>query len=73
MKQRVWYLLKTYLLTMAVFVLAKVIFMACYHTSVSLSLSDVAQVLWHGLSLDLSTALYFIIIPLLLTITSVWF
>ena len=72
MKQRVWYLLKTYLLTMAVFVLAKVIFMACYHTSVSLSLSDVAQVLWHGLSLDLSTALYFIIIPLLLTITSVW-
>ena len=30
------------------------------------------QVVGHGLSLDLSTALYFLIVPFLLTIVSVW-
>ena len=33
---------------------------------------DMAEVLWHGLSLDLSTALYFIIVPFLLTVASLW-
>ena len=35
-------------------------------------IGDICQVVWHGLSLDLSTALYFLAIPFLLTIVSVW-
>ena len=34
--------------------------------------SDVWQVIWHGLSLDLSTSLYFLILPFLTTIISLW-
>ena len=30
------------------------------------------SVWWHGLSLDLSTALYFFIIPFLVTMASIW-
>ena len=35
-------------------------------------IGDICQVVWHGLSLDLSTALYFLSLPFLLTIISVW-
>lgn len=72
MKQRAWYLLKTYLLTVAIFVIAKVVFMGCYHTAHPFTLTDVWQVITHGLSLDLSTALYFIILPWLFTIITIW-
>ena len=68
MLQRAPYLLKYYLVTIALFVVAKLVFMlACGE---SLSLSDYAAVVWHGLSLDLSTALYFFCVPFLLTIFS---
>ena len=70
MLQRAPYLLKYYLVTIALFVVAKLVFMlACGE---SLSLSDYAAVVWHGLSLDLSTALYFFCVPFLLTIFSLW-
>lgn len=36
------------------------------------TLDDIADVLRHGLTLDLSTGLYFLIVPLLLTIVSIW-
>ena len=72
MKRRLWYILKTYLLTVLIFIIAKVVFMLCYHAAHHFSPSDVAQVVGHGLSLDLSTALYFLIVPFLLTVAAIW-
>ena len=72
MKQRIWYILKTYLLTVAIFAIAKVVFMLSYHHAHPFAFTDICQVIWHGLSLDLSTALYFLIVPWLLTVASLW-
>ena len=70
MLERTLYLLKYYLVTIALFVVAKLVFMlACGE---GLSLGDYAAVVWHGLSLDVSTALYFFCLPFLLTIVSLW-
>ena len=72
MRERVIYLIKTYLWTMVVFIIAKIGFMLCCRTGYDFTFDDVWQVIAHGLSLDLSTALYFLIIPFLLTIVSLW-
>ena len=70
MRGRIAYLLKYYLVTIALFVVAKWAFMlACGD---DLSIGDYAVVVWHGLSLDLSTALYFFGVPFLLTAVSLW-
>ena len=71
MLQRVLYLLKTYLLTMLFFIIAKVAFML-YNSSQVFSASDVLSVLWHGLSLDFSTSLYIISVPFLVCAASIW-
>ena len=71
MRQRVTFLLRTYLWTILVFCMAKIAFMASCHTG-DLAITDLKDVLWHGLTLDLSTALYFLILPLLLTMVCVW-
>ena len=72
MKQRIAYLLKFYVVTLAVFLIAKVIFMVFNRDEGVFGLGDVPMVLWHGLTLDLSTALYFLIVPLLVVLTSLW-
>ena len=72
MKQRLAYLVKTYLLTILLFVVAKVAFMVFNHEGHPFTAADIMNVVGHGLSLDLSTALYFIIVPFLLTVTSLW-
>ena len=72
MKNRLLYLVKTYLLTILLFVVAKVAFMLLCNEGHDYTAGDMAEVLWHGLSLDLSTALYFIIVPFLLTVASLW-
>ena len=72
MKQRLRYLLNFYLLTVLIFVAAKVAFMLFNYEGHEFVIGDICQVVWHGLSLDLSTALYFLAIPFLLTIGSVW-
>ena len=72
MKQRIRYLLRFYLLTVTVFIAAKVGFMLFNHEGHDFTLVDVWQVIWHGLSLDLSTSLYLLAVPFLLTIVSVW-
>ena len=72
MRERVIYLIKTYLWTVVVFIIAKIGFMLCCRTDHDFTFDDVFQVITHGLSLDLSTALYFLIIPFLLTIVSLW-
>ncbi|MBR1768312.1 MAG: sulfatase-like hydrolase/transferase, partial [Prevotella sp.] len=58
--------------TVLVFVIAKIVFMLVTSGSGHFVTSDIWQVITHGISLDLSTALYFLIIPFLLSIASVW-
>ena len=57
---------------MLVFIIAKVVFMLVCHEGHLFTIADVWQVIRHGLSLDLSTSLYILIIPFLLTMVSVW-
>ena len=72
MRKRVLYLIKTYLVIVLIFLVAKPIFMAFNSQGHPFSPSDVLQVLAHGLTLDLSTSLYFLLIPYLLVLLSVW-
>lgn len=72
MKCRAKYLLYVYLLTVAVFLAAKVVFMLCNMNGHGVTVADCGAVLWNGLSLDLSTALYVLIVPLLLVMASLW-
>lgn len=72
MKNRETYLVRFYLLTVIIFIVAKWIFMLCNHGEETFTASDMMAVAWNGLSLDLSTALYFLIVPFLLIVASVW-
>ncbi len=77
MIERVRFLVKTYLWTVVVFVIAKIAFMlfaskGAQGSGTSEPFSDMCQVISHGITLDLSTALYFFILPFLLVIVSVW-
>ena len=72
MRQRVIFLLKTYLWTVLVFIIAKVVFMLCCHEGHFFTIADVWQVVTHGLTLDLSTSLYILALPFLLTMVCVW-
>ena len=73
MKCRVKFLIQTYLWTVIVFVMAKIAFMLFCHNGHEFTFDDIFQVVRHGISLDLSTALYFIIVPFLLCIVSIWY
>lgn len=72
MRQRLVYLLKVYLTTLLVFVLAKIVFMLLNHEGHDFAASDVWDVVRHGLSLDLSTSLYLLILPFLVSAISIW-
>ena len=72
MKVRVSYLLETYLLTVLLFIVAKVAFMLCNASTHPFTVGDVFDVATHGLTLDLSTSLYCLIVPFLLTVASLW-
>ena len=72
MKLRLAFLLKFYVWTVVIFMLAKMAFMMCLHDENPFTTSDVWQVLRHGLTLDLSTALYFLIVPFLICVASIW-
>ena len=72
MKQRLFYLIKVYLMTVVIFMIAKVVFMWANSGNHPFTISDVWDVLRHGLTLDLSTSLYLIIIPFFVTVVSVW-
>ncbi len=73
MKSRMIFLLKTFLWTMLVFIIAKVVFMLACHEGHIFSIADLWQVILHGLTLDISTALYILAVPFLLTMMSVWY
>ena len=72
MRRRVLFLIRTYLWTIAVFIVAKIAFMFTCREGHDFSFGDVMDVLQHGLSLDLSTALYFLILPFLVMMVSIW-
>ncbi|SEG09743.1 Phosphoglycerol transferase MdoB [Xylanibacter ruminicola] len=72
MRQRLIYLIKVYALTVILFMVAKVVFMWANHEGHAFSAGDVWDVISHGLSLDLSTALYALIVPFLISIGSIW-
>ena len=63
MKKRLLFLLSTYLLTVFAFIVDKLAFMLFNGRGESLSVLDVVKVVMHGLTLDLSTALYLLAIP----------
>ena len=66
MRQRIFYLLKVYLLTVVVFIIAKVGFMWTNSGGHPFTMGDVCDVIRHGLTLDLSTSLYILILPFLI-------
>ena len=68
-----FFLLKTFLWTMLVFIIAKVVFMLACHEGHIFTMADLWQVILHGLTLDISTALYILSVPFLLTMMSVWY
>ena len=72
MREKVLFLIKTYLWTVLVFIIAKLSFMFFCREGHVFSSSDIWLVITHGLTLDLSTSLYFLIMPFLVTMVSVW-
>ena len=72
MRQRVLYLLKFYVATLFFFVVAKIGFMLYHYGRHDFVFKDMLQVIKHGLSLDLSTSLYILILPFLLVVISLW-
>jgi len=69
---RFFYLLATYLLTVLIFLAAKLAFMLSNADAHPFTVGDVFDVATHGLSLDLSTSLYCLIVPFLLSVVSMW-
>lgn len=72
MRQRALYLLRFYVVTLLIFVVAKIGFMLYQQGVYAFTFTDMLQVIGHGLSLDLSTSLYIIAVPFLLVVASVW-
>lgn len=62
-----------YLWTLLVFIMGKIAFMLFCGDGHEYGIGDIFQVVYHGLTLDLSTALYFLIVPFLLSIVSIWY
>lgn len=72
LKQRLFYLLRIYILTVLLLEAGKVAFMCYNRQGHPFAWSDVGDVLANGLSLDLSTALYVLAVPFLLTFVRIW-
>ena len=72
MKERVLFLLKFFLLTVMIFIVGKCGFMVYNHDAATWTMADMLEVIGHGLSLDVSTALYFLIIPFFVAWASIW-
>lgn len=73
MKNRLLFLLTTFITFLPVFAIQKPVFMVYHHFLASgATLSDYLKVIFHGLTLDMSIAGYLTIIPVLLILFSVW-
>lgn len=75
MKQIKWFF-KTYITFVLLFLVQKPLFMLFTHSSatqpIDSTFSTMLEVMWHGLTLDLSMAGYLTAIPALLLIASIW-
>ena len=72
MRKRALYFVRTYLVTVIIFVMAKVVFMVANFEGHPFGVGDVWEVIVHGLSLDLSTSIYIIFIPFLVSMVTLW-
>ena len=73
MKQRLFYLIKTYLWFLLIFVLQKPVFMAWHYDLYRhISFADWFKVMYHGLPLDFSISAYILAVPVLITLLTVW-
>ena len=72
MKERVIFLIRTYLWTVVVFTVAKLAFMFFCHEGHEFAHADIYQVTGHGITLDLSTALYIVSLPFLVMMANLW-
>ena len=72
MKRRLLYLLRIYLVTLLAFIAQKLVFLFVCGDGQPVETADVMSVVAHGLTLDLSTALYFFAFPLVVTAVSLW-
>ena len=72
MLRNVRFLLGTFIWTLVVFVMGKVAFMLYCRDEHPFGFIDLLQVVGHGITLDLSMALYIVALPLLLVMVSVW-
>ncbi len=73
MKERIYFLLKTYVLFIFLFVVQKPLFMLFYHDLFhGCSFIDYLLVIWHGLPLDASISGYLTILPGFFLIASLW-
>lgn len=72
MKKRAFFLLKLYLTLVVIFIIAKLFFMDYNHAGHNFGGGDVFRVIAHGLTLDLSTSIYFCLLPYILVVVSLW-
>ena len=72
MTKRILYIIKIYLLTVMIAVIAKLVFMIYNSPIHTLTMSDIAAVIGHGISLDLSTSIYIVLVPFAVTVVSIW-
>ena len=73
MYKRLLYLFRYWITLMAIFIVEKPLFMLyASNQKGTLSLRDYLDVMCHALPIDLSCAGYFVVIPLLLIIVSIW-
>lgn len=73
MKQRIAWLLKLYVMLLAIFMVQKLVFMWCdTPDGADYGASDVLSAVCHGLLLDIPVAGYLIALPLLTLIASLW-
>ena len=72
MLQRLTFLLRTWLWTMVVFIMAKIGFMFYNHNDYTFTYGDIVDVVVNGLRLDLSSSLYVLLPPFLLLLVGIW-
>lgn len=70
-KEPFLFILKLYAVYLLAFLGFKPLFMLC-NAPEPLHIADMLQVLWHAIPMDLATASYFMVLPLLLTLLACW-
>ena len=73
MRSRLTFILRYFVILVAVFILQKPLFLLFAGEGQSFSLSDCLSVMYHGASMDLSTAAYITVIPWLAAVASIFF